>query len=408
MRLPFPGRPVVVPRALTGVLLGTLLATGAHAVTAPPAQADPDRPRVLPLERTEDGRAAEPREACPPLDPARRPLRVMFVGDSMTQGLSGSATYRYWVWRGLEQTGTDAQFVGPRLRTHRAPRDVPPRASYEHLDHGFDRQLAHAAKAGATFLTHPDRPRVLARRYDPDVVVLQLGYNDANHADGAEIARRTAAFVRSFRHVDAVQGGPATRFVLGQVPLAGKSGSRPLAERNAVTREANRLVAARLTDPCRVVTNGLRTGGDPRWRPVRDTFDGRHPNTAGETLLAQRMLDALRRLGALRGRADVYDPDEPWTPGLGLAVEPVGGREWRVDWAGAERLAGADRARLRLVEPGRAPRLTPWSAATSAIMTLRPGTEVSLVLRRGGAPGRMVTDPGPPVVIGDGDGDGDG
>ncbi|WP_299056136.1 SGNH/GDSL hydrolase family protein [uncultured Nocardioides sp.] len=398
MRLPFPGRPAAV--VLRALLLALLVAGPASVGSAAPAAADPDRPRVLPLEREgqpddTDGDA----QRCAPLDPARRPLRVMFVGDSMTQGLSGSATYRYWVWRGLQEAGVDAEFVGPRLRTHRAPRDVPPRASYEHLDHGFDRQLAHAALAGSTFLTHPDPPRVLARRYDPDVVVLQLGYNDANHADGTEIARRTAAFVRSFRHVDETRGERPTRFVLGQIPLAGRSGSRPLAERNGVTREANRLVGEELAEPCLTVPNDLRTGSAPRWRPVRDTFDGRHPNTAGETIIAQRMLDALRLLGVLRGRPDVYRPDEPWTPGLELTGEAVDGGDQRLDWAESERLAGADRARLRITPPGRAPRLTAWTAGTSVILPLRPGTEVSLVLRRGGAPGRMVTAPGPAYVV---------
>src|SRR5690349_14095584 len=46
-------------------------------------------------------------------DPPAHPLRVMIVGDSITQARNGEASYRYYLWQELRRQGVDVDFVGP-------------------------------------------------------------------------------------------------------------------------------------------------------------------------------------------------------------------------------------------------------------------------------------------------------
>ncbi|GAA1903847.1 hypothetical protein GCM10009737_00660 [Nocardioides lentus] len=330
------------------------------------------------------------------------PWRITFVGDSMTQGLTGSATYRYWTWRGLRRAGVDAAFVGPRFVTNGAPAGLAAARTYEHPDHGFARQLGHAGRSRAKFPTHPDPPEQLVRRLRPDLVVLQLGYNDVNVAGvtARDVTRRTAGFVRALWATDARLGRPRTLVVLGQVPEAGRSPKLPLAEKNATTERANRMIRARLARPCLVEVNGLRDGlgaeRGPDWDPARHTYDGTHPNAVGETLMAQRMLDAMRRLGVFAGRVDVVRPGETWAPAPAVAGSSLGGRRWRFDLTDELARTGSQRWRLTVTGPEGNTRSTDWLETPTAVLRVPRDSRVRAVVGRGRAPGLpMVSEPGP-------------
>ncbi|WP_157515000.1 hypothetical protein [Nocardioides sp. J54] len=70
-------------------------------------------------------------------------LRVMVVGDSISQGFGGDSTWRYWFWREARRQGVAIDFVGPDrgFRTGYGTR-------YESSGLHFDRD--HAARGGAT------------------------------------------------------------------------------------------------------------------------------------------------------------------------------------------------------------------------------------------------------------------
>lgn len=340
---------------------------------------------------------------CPVLDPERRPVRIMFVGDSMTQGRSGSATYRYWVWRGLtdpvEDGGAgreDVVFVGPTT-TLNGPDGA---SAYEHLDHGFADQLEHAGSAGATFPSSREQfPAArLVRQGRPDVIVLQLGYNDANDPDltPAELAERFTSYVEAVRAV-----APDTRFVLGEIPPAEGARSTPeeTAERNRRTAEANALVAERWGgSPCAVQVNRLRDADDPAWDPVEHTYDGAHPDPAGETLMADRMLESLGRLGVFAGEVHVYDADEAWDPRPRPEVTATDDGRVRVAWAREKDRLSATSLQLLVTTDGEE-RETRFYTDDVVTLDLGPGEhEVRAVVGRG-LPGRMVSEPGEPAVV---------
>ncbi|MEO1087168.1 MAG: G-D-S-L family lipolytic protein, partial [Acidobacteriota bacterium] len=71
---------------------------------------------------------------------AAAPTRILFVGDSITQGGQGYASYRYPLYFDLLVAGYDVDFVGPRDAAHN---NVPPQpALYPDYDTTFDRDHA--------------------------------------------------------------------------------------------------------------------------------------------------------------------------------------------------------------------------------------------------------------------------
>lgn len=343
---------------------------------------------------------AEDGAACDVLDPGDRDLRVMFVGDSMTQGRAGSASYRYWVWRGLQEERDDVEFVGPTIALNGS--EDP--EGYEHLDHGFDDNLAHAAQARSTFETLEAQYPVegLVRDYEPDVVVLQLGFNDANalKATPEVIADRTADYMERVWAVDAELGRERTRFVLGQIPTAEQPSKQVTTEaKNERTDAANELIEQQWgSRPCLVQVNRLRTGSKLTWSPADHTYDGSHPDAAGETLMADRMLSAMGRLGVFDGKVRVYDADEAWDPAPRISAGVLGDGRVRVTWEGERERSSADAIRLQVLTDGER-RRSAWTDTASTTLALGPGTHELRAQVRRGLPGRMVSEPGPAVTV---------
>ncbi|KAF5962657.1 carbohydrate esterase family 3 protein [Fusarium bulbicola] len=55
-------------------------------------------------------------------------LRVMIIGDSMSQGREGDYTWRYRIWQFFKQNGIDVEMVGPykaRIKLYQVPPDPP-------------------------------------------------------------------------------------------------------------------------------------------------------------------------------------------------------------------------------------------------------------------------------------------
>lgn len=294
--------------------------------------------------------------------------RVLLIGDSITQGSSGMTTWRYWLWRAFGASSTPVTFVGDRNDLWN-PRG--PVSAYAHLDHGF--QTAHGARWGSEY---PEHLASIGRRMDqlePDVVVVELGVNDAKNATATEIARRAGDLASRVWAVDA-----DTKIVYVEIPsiAAGPAGLSP--RRNAVTAEANRLISGQFAGDGRVAIARARSGAAPRWDPMRHTYDGVHPNTVGETLLAQRVADALAGLGVLPPATRIYR-SAPWTPGS-RPVYRVRRGGLVVSWKRDVVRTGATHMRVTYRKVGaRAWRATDWIATarhSTAQIRLSPGRYV--------------------------------
>lgn len=354
----------------------------ALAVVAPVATPEP--PTAASVEP--EAGAAAPRPAPQGLPEETRPLRILVVGDSISHGQTGSATWRYWLWRESLRQGRDIQMVGPDPWPARG-------RTYEHLDHGFTEQWRHGAIAGSGYERHIKRIPRLIREHRPHVILAELGFNDLQVRETTS-ARRTARLAMTFtRRV--LAAGPRVHLVLSEIP----STSRRVRwwpgfarDKNALAARADRRVdaaLARLGSP-RVTRTDVRT--DPRrpWRPARFTYDGSHPNSTGETVLAEHFADALHEIGQLPLRPRVFHR-EAWEPRPrfnALQRRPGAVTLW---WGKDARRIYAD-TYTALVRVGRTVRrFTPRPNGAIVVELPRGRYAVRMVARRGS----MVSRPGP-------------
>lgn len=205
------------------------------------------------------------------------PLRVLIVGDSVSQGSAGDWTWRYRLFREFQAQGLPVDFVGPRVDLFD---DVTERlGSRAYVDPDFDRD--HASRWGAAYGAEEGRIDDLVRDHQPDVVVVMLGINNLMWSDvlPSELRDRARSFVDLARSVD-----PDLDVVLGKVV---QTWMRPSVAR------FNELL-----DKLSAATPGTSTAdGDAGFRRRAHTWDRAHPSAAGEIRIAAAVTDALAELG---------------------------------------------------------------------------------------------------------------
>jgi acyl-CoA thioesterase-1 len=200
--------------------------------------------------------------------PPAATIRVMPLGDSITEGKDGSATYRYWLQRELERSGLQVDFVGSRSGVfHGRPRFAD-----------FDPD--HEGHWGWTTRQVLERIDEWARAATPDVVLLHLGTNDLVR-DPSVIPANLSAIIDRLR-----QANPSVVVLLARlIPPKGFP--------QEVWRSANdaidRMGSAKSTPRSPVVIVAQDRGFDAS----DDTYDGVHPNESGEKKMAKRWFEAL-------------------------------------------------------------------------------------------------------------------
>lgn len=203
------------------------------------------------------------------------PLRVMPLGDSITEAEAGHNSYRRVLWQRLNRAGCVVNLVGSKTGVSRGRRDSgsvnPPNADFD-LDHE-----GHWDYTVAELL-----PRVgtLVAQAQPDVVLVHLGTNDVLRGRPASrIAQDLGGLIDAIR-----AGKPDTHILLAKII--------PAAPYPAGTAALNRLIdgiassRSSATSPVAVVdqASGYSTG---------DNYDGVHPGVAGEAKLGNRWADAV-------------------------------------------------------------------------------------------------------------------
>jgi lysophospholipase L1-like esterase len=250
-------------------------------------------------------------------------VRIMLAGDSITQGFDGDFTWRYWLAQELGRLQVPFDFVGP----HRNPYG----GNNAYLATGWDSD--HDAKGGTTLAAQLQYVAADMRAYLPDVLVALYGTNDLrNGATTDQLLARWRAYVEQARSVR-----PDVALVLGEV----NSG------RIAVRDDANTRLAALAAELSTAESPVLVADLDsPDWVTSRDTYDRTHPTPTGETLIAQRVGEALQALGVLPAAPAIARGFVPWTPPVRAAVHRVGNR-LSVDWRASKRRYRAREVRVR-------------------------------------------------------------
>lgn len=208
-------------------------------------------------------------------------VRIMPLGDSITQGDYARESYRRPLWHLLKRAGFRVDFVGSMRRNYIAGP----------FQRDFD--LDHEGHWGWTIDEVLEHLPAWAAAARPDAVLIHLGSNDLFRGEEPEqVARELERVIDILR-----QANPRVAlFIAELIPAAGMEAE--FAAANEQIRQLQSLGTAESP----VFNVDMFTGFDPELH----TYDGVHPNEAGEQVLAERWYEALR--GWLGERAKETPP----------------------------------------------------------------------------------------------------
>ncbi|MCB5178350.1 GDSL-type esterase/lipase family protein [Streptomyces antimicrobicus] len=222
-------------------------------------------------------------------------MRFMFVGDSMTIGRAGDYTWRYRMWQHLRSTfGGPFQIVGPRSALYDLHAEAP--VSQDYADPGFpDKARRHLAGWGEGWQHMAPVIGEAVAGHRPDVLLISLGLIDLGFYtladETAANARRFVAAARSAR--------PGIRMVL--LPVVPNVRAESDAAFAAECARFNELLAKAVAD-LDTDASPILLGARPRGYDIhRDTYDGTHPNAAGEHRLAGEFAAVLHQAWGIGG-----------------------------------------------------------------------------------------------------------
>ncbi len=215
-------------------------------------------------------------------------VAIMPLGDSITSGHGGYASYRYPLWFSLLEGGHDVDLVGRLDQVYGGPPDPE---AYPDYDHGFDPD--HEGYWGWRTDQILDVAAAAAATGQPDIVLIHLGTNDIGQRGDTGLSvvgdylRLIIDLLRVFRPevtillAQVIPIGPGTHYVFYAHLV------EPLNDVIAT------VAAGATTEASPVIVVDQHTGYDlaTMMQP-----DGIHPNLLGEAHLAAAWLAALEPL----------------------------------------------------------------------------------------------------------------
>lgn len=232
-----------------------------------------------------------------------RPLRIMPIGNSITETTNSDTSYRCYLWKTLRDSSIRADYVGSRTGVWKwlAPdgghggSEPCTRCPYAGFDQDHEGHLAWEANhvlfgsESAAYNSHPGTLGAWARTHLPDIALVHLGTNDMDRGHGVESTIQELGLV-----IDTLRACvPGITVLLAQV-LPAKPDSNNT--RNAELNARIPALAASKTQPWSpVVVVDQYTGIDR----ATDLKDWLHPSRTGAQKMAARWfakIDSLRRV----------------------------------------------------------------------------------------------------------------
>ena len=198
------------------------------------------------------------------------PIRIMPLGDSITEASSSFGSYRYYLWLELTREGFTVDFVGSMTGTG-GEASVPAEFDSDHEGHPGWRADEVAANIERW-----------ARSTQPDLVLVHLGTNDlAQGQPPSDVIQDLTTIVDRLRVVNS-----HIHILLAQIIPMRADGPPDVLELN---QAISALAAATSTVASPVASVDHFTGFDQ----ARMTWDGIHPNREGNRKLAANWHTAL-------------------------------------------------------------------------------------------------------------------
>lgn len=220
--------------------------------------------------------------ACLMVAPQDRPIRILPLGDSITQGGRNDRaehTYRLPLFRMLRQEGIKFDFIGS-MRT-----GLHADAKWPNVD-GTPFDLDHEGHYGWKTAAVRDKLAEWMPKWagPPDIALIHLGTNDQGDDPTAAIVRPMTEIVGMLRRAN-----PRVVVLIGHLNFNGGKAAE------AIRPAVSGMVAAlnRPESPVVAVSHYEGWIEDPS-RPNTDTFDWAHPNPQGQEKMARAWLRAMR------------------------------------------------------------------------------------------------------------------
>ena len=218
---------------------------------------------------------------------ATAPVRVMPLGDSITEGFDGRATYRYWLGQRLRSAGHRVDFVGSR---HGVRNGTPRYADFDQDHEGHVGWRADQLVDGKWNRREEGRLAEWVGAHRPDVVLLHAGTNDIRQCQSpSSTAGDISRIIATARAAN-----PDVDVLLARIIPTTPDTRRWCASRmSARLRELNDRIddLARDTSTPRSTVTVVDHHAD--FSLPGDTFDGVHPDESGERTMAERWFAAL-------------------------------------------------------------------------------------------------------------------
>ena len=205
------------------------------------------------------------------------PLRIMPLGDSITQALSDQRSYRYNLWVKLVDAGATFDFVGSQDSNHGGNPVWP-----DHLGQPFDRH--HEGHAGFRSDEIAASLPGWMSGYVPDVVLMHVGTNDVLQGKPND---ETVVYLR--RIIDLLRArNPHVAILLATlIPTTYLPQNDHITELNA---RIEAIVLEKNASQSPVILVDQSAGFDA----AADLSDGVHPSASGEEKIARKWFEALQ------------------------------------------------------------------------------------------------------------------
>ncbi|MFW2439465.1 MAG: SGNH/GDSL hydrolase family protein [Arenicellales bacterium] len=222
-------------------------------------------------------------------------IKILVLGDSITQAESNRASFRYPLWKKLVDADLDFDFVGSMNRQFgRYNPGPPPHDDYRGLKFDPDHEGHFAWTADEIIRgrsvdngSGAGRLQDWLAKYDADIVLIHLGTNDA--------------FMRQSNQ----STGEELKNIIELLREDNSKVSILLARLIPTTRAANDTKAViSLNETITTLSKTLGTADSPvilvdqfaGFDGKADLYDKVHPNASGEEKMAEKWFDAIQRV----------------------------------------------------------------------------------------------------------------
>ncbi len=205
-------------------------------------------------------------------------IRIMPLGDSITQADSQHPGYRYPLWKLLKDGGYDFDFVGSMKDNHRGENPV------QTFDTDHEGHWGWSADQILNGFPGTEKLDDFINKNTPDVVLLHLGSNDIFR--GEPIQEIEADLTKIINTLISLNKNII--ILIAQIlPVAdNRINQRIGILNNAISQLPNKI---NISEKQLVVVNQFEG-----FNPQTDTYDGAHPNSAGEDKMAGKWYSALQ------------------------------------------------------------------------------------------------------------------